>query len=174
MGGIVSAAEANNYGQYRDSFEVVISASNAYNKFPFCTGQTCFTYGYCSPNPNCICVQTTEGFGVCASANACNEPCTSSEDCKNGGVCALNTCCGNSGTCTKSVSAYVVAMLMRCRSWCRVCLVLRRLTRGINQVDYPQESRDIKIGYASFTIIEWNLYRFWSRLCSDDCCQIVL
>jgi hypothetical protein len=51
----------------------------------------------CGSNPNCLCMQTTEGTGFCASAfGACDAigTCSSSSQCPRGTKCVIDVCCG--------------------------------------------------------------------------------
>jgi Stigma-specific protein, Stig1 len=48
----------------------------------------------CQGNPDCTCLQTTEGSGFCGGTGACaQDACSSSTECPPGWVCAAVTCC---------------------------------------------------------------------------------
>jgi hypothetical protein len=50
----------------------------------------------CGNNPECFCLETTEGRGFCANATlSCTATCTSSNQCPSGQKCVVRTCCTN-------------------------------------------------------------------------------
>ena len=51
----------------------------------------------CGSNPNCFCMQTTEGTGFCGTGGGeCDAigTCSSSRQCPAGTKCVINVCCG--------------------------------------------------------------------------------
>jgi hypothetical protein len=75
-------------------------------------GDTVSSPFVCQNNPNCFCVETTEGTGFCSDITASCEsipPCSSSSDCPSGWTCQVNSCCetpvcGPPCTCAKNGS----------------------------------------------------------------------
>ena len=47
----------------------------------------------CQNDPNCLCLQTTEGRGFCTENTACGTTCSRSRDCPPGWKCVVS-CCG--------------------------------------------------------------------------------
>jgi hypothetical protein len=58
-----------------------------------CPGGT-FIQVTCQDNPDCSCLETTEGTGFCSFGGFCDRPClSSSAECPATWMCVVNTCC---------------------------------------------------------------------------------
>jgi hypothetical protein len=82
----------------------------AFAQTPICRQPCDYVCGgeitYCGSSscefPECACEQDTENNCMCAQNAGCDDlrPCTSSDDCINGGRCVFDTCCGG-GVCIR-------------------------------------------------------------------------
>ena len=87
-----------------------------------CAASSCGKFISCGANNSCICAATPEGTGVCiyGSTSCSNPTCTTSADCGDEMVCAINTCCGK-GICTRPQNVCPntgsARMMFRRKSW---------------------------------------------------------
>ena len=75
------------YFYFKVTFNFLVSGS--------CKGEVCGNYvSKCSPNPECICYQTSDKSSFCGVTDSCTQY-TNCDSCSpKTSVCLVNTCCG--------------------------------------------------------------------------------